>query len=165
MDAASRKPVQVQRLDGDERLPLTGLHLRDVALVEDDPAHELDVEEAYADRPAERLADGRVGLEDQVLERLAVLEALLELGGLPAELVVRELLEVGLERPDVRGLLGEPLETASFTETQELLETTVAVAWHGLRVPARVAGARRPSALFRSPDCNHSDTRSRRSGW
>ena len=130
--------------------------------MEDDPAHELDVEEADADRPPERLADGRVGLEDQVLERLAVLEALLELGGLPAELVVRELLEVGLERPDVRGLLGEPLETASFAEAQDLLETTVAVAWHGPRVPARVAGLAVPPALFRSPDCNHSDTRSRR---
>ena len=106
----AREPVQVERLHGDERLPLAGLHLGDVALVEDDPAHHLDVEEADADRALERLAHGGVGLEDDVLERLAVLESLLELRGLAAELVVRERLELRLERADVRGLLGEALE-------------------------------------------------------
>ncbi len=80
----AREPVQVERLHGDERLALTGLHLGDVALVQDDPAHQLDVEEPRADVALERLANGRVRLEEQVLERLAVLEALLELGGLAA---------------------------------------------------------------------------------
>ena len=74
MHAAAGEPVQVERLHGDERLAFARLHLRDVALVEGDPAHELDVEEPDADRALERLANRRVGLEDQVFERLAVLE-------------------------------------------------------------------------------------------
>ena len=142
MDAAAGEAVQVERLDGDERLALTRLHLRDVALVEDDPAHELDVEEPHADRALEGLAHRRVGLEDQLLERLAVLEALLELRGLPAELVVRQLLEVGLERADVGGLLGEALETTPFAHSQDALELPEGLRGHGPRVPA--ASSHRP---------------------
>ena len=52
-----------------------------------------------------RLADGREGLERQLVERLAVLESLPELGRLRGELGVGERLEVGLERRDVVGLL------------------------------------------------------------
>ena len=129
MDALTGETVQVERLHGDERLPLAGLHLGDVALVEDDPAHELDVEEADADRALERLAHGRVGLEDQILERLAVLEALLELRGLPAQLVVGQLLEVGLERADVRGLLGEALDAPPFAHAKDALELPEGLAW------------------------------------
>jgi hypothetical protein len=69
--------------------------------VEDDAAHHLDVEEADVHRALERLADGCIGLEEQLLERLAVVDALLELCGLAAEVVVRNLLEVGLEGGDV----------------------------------------------------------------
>ena len=48
-----------------------------------------------------RLADGGERLEEHVLERLAVLEPLPELGRLAAQLVVRQRLELGLERRDV----------------------------------------------------------------
>ena len=129
MDALAGEPVEVERLHGDERLALTGLHLRDVALVEDDPAHQLDVEEPDADRALERLANSGVRLEDQVLERLAVLEALLELGGLAAELVVRQLLEVGLERADVRRLLGEALEAAPLAHAEDASRTCRRTSW------------------------------------
>ena len=146
VDAAAGEPVQVERLHGDERLALAGLHLGDVALVQDDPAHQLDVEEPDADRPLERLADGCVRLEDQLLERLAVLESLLELGGLAAQLVVRELLELRLERPDVRRLLREALEPSALAHAQESLEASVALARHGPRVPARFAASREPDS-------------------
>ena len=52
----------------------------------------------WSDVALARLADGREGLEEELLERLAVLEPLPELGGLAAQLVVGELLELGLER-------------------------------------------------------------------
>ncbi len=97
MDSAPGERVQVEGLHGDEGLALAGLHLRDVALVEDDAAHQLDVEEANADRPLEGLAHRGVRVEDELLERLPVLEALPELGGLPAQLVVRQRLELRLE--------------------------------------------------------------------
>ena len=58
-----------------------------------------------------------------LLERLAVLDPLLELDRLRGELLVGERLELGLERPDVRGLLGEPLQAAALAEAQDLLES------------------------------------------
>jgi hypothetical protein len=42
----SRERVEIQRHGRDERLSLAGLHLGDVPFVEDDSAHELDVERA-----------------------------------------------------------------------------------------------------------------------
>ena len=90
MDVLPAERVEVERLHRCERLALARLLLRDVALVEDDAGHELDVEEAYAYRPLERFAHRRVRVEEDLLERLAVLDALVELGGLAAQLVVGE---------------------------------------------------------------------------
>ena len=70
-----RQRVQVQREARDERLALTGLHLGDVALVEDDPAHHLDVEHPLVGLAEARLAHGCERLEEQVVELLPVLRA------------------------------------------------------------------------------------------
>ena len=118
-----RERVQVEREARDEGLALAGLHLGDVALVEDDAAHHLDVEHALVGLAHARLADGRVGLEEELLELLAVLEPLPELGGLRAQLGVGERLELGLERRDVGGLLLQPLHAPAFAEAKCLLES------------------------------------------
>ena len=131
VDVVARERVEVERRARDEGLSLAGLHLGDVALVEDDPAHQLDVEQALAGLALARLAHRGERLEEDVLERLAVLEPLLELGRLRQELGVRERLEVGLERGDVRGLLGEALDAASLAEAEDLLEAAEARAGHG----------------------------------
>jgi hypothetical protein len=127
VNTASGEAVQVERLHGDERLSLARLRLGDVALVEDDPAHELDVEEPHADRPPEGLAHGRERLEEELLERLAVLDALLELGRLAGELGVGERLELGLEGADVRRLVGELLEPPALADAEDALEGTHAL--------------------------------------
>ena len=49
VDAAPGQGVQVERHGGYERLPLAGLHLGDVAFVEHDRAHDLDVEGPHPD--------------------------------------------------------------------------------------------------------------------
>src|SRR5207344_3364740 len=67
-------------------------------------------------------ADGRERLEGEVVEALAVLEPLPELRGLALEVDGGQLLEVGLERRDVRGLLLEPLDAAAFADAEDLLE-------------------------------------------
>src|SRR5262245_41912876 len=162
VDTPACEPVEVERLHGDEGLALARLHLCDVALVEDDAAHQLDVEEADADRAPERLADGGVRVEEEVLERLAVLEPLLELGGLAAELVVGQLLEVGLERADVRGLLGEALDAAPLAHAKDLLELPERGGGHGSRVPAglpdRPLLARHQTVTARSPSVHRAPT-------
>ena len=125
VDVRAGQRVQVEGHRGNERLALTGLHLGDVALVEDDRAHHLDVERAQSEGALRRLADGRVGLEDELAHVLPVLEPLAELDRLAGELLVAQALEVGLERRDVRGLLGKPLEAAPLAHAQNLFESTV----------------------------------------
>jgi hypothetical protein len=122
MDVLAGQRVQVERLDRDERLPLARLHLGDVALVEGDPAHHLDVEEPDPHRSLERLADRGVRLEEEVLGRLAVLDPLSELGRLGGELLVGEGFELGLEGRDVVRLVLQALEPPTLADAQEFLE-------------------------------------------
>ena len=122
VDPGRRERVQVQRRRGDERLALTGLHLGDVALVEDDAAHHLDVEHPLLRLPPARLPHGGERLEQQLVERLSVREPLPELDRLGTQLLVGERLEVGLERRDVLGLLLEPLQAPPLAEAKDLLE-------------------------------------------
>jgi hypothetical protein len=141
MHAGARHRVEEERLRGDERLSLARLHLGDVALVEDDAAHHLDLEELDAAVAPERLADRRVRLEEELLERLSVLEPLPELGRLAPQLVVAELLEVGLQREDVLRLLCDPLEPAALADPENLLEA----AQSRCHARPRVARPRSPS--------------------
>ena len=68
--------VEVGRQGRDERLALTGLHLGDVAQVQRGAAHDLDVEVALAEGALARLADRGERLGQEVVEGLAVGQAL-----------------------------------------------------------------------------------------
>src|SRR6188508_2743452 len=114
--------------------------------------------------PIVRLNASRTGVrfEEDVLERLTVLEPLPELGGLAAELVIGQLLEVGLERADVRGLLGEALDPAPLAHAQDLLELPKRGGGHGSRVPAglpdRPPLETRQTVTARSPSVHRGPT-------
>src|SRR5436190_11166904 len=122
VNAVAGDRIQVQRLRRDERLSFARLHLGDVAFMQDDPTHHLHVEQTNPDRPLERLAHGRIRLEEHLLERLAVLVPLLELGRLGSELLVAQLLEIGLEGRDVLGLGLEALEAPPLAHPQDFFE-------------------------------------------
>ena len=117
--ALALEGVEVGRQGRDEGLALTGLHLGDVAQVQGGPAHELDVEVALAEGPLGRLADGGEGLREDVVEGLTVGQSLAEDVGLRAQLGIRELLEVLLDRVDLGGQALELLDDASLTGTQQ----------------------------------------------
>ena len=98
--ALAGQRVEVRRQGGDQGLALTGLHLGDVAEVQRCGAHDLDVEVALPEHALGRLANGGERLGHQVVEGLAVLQALLELRGHPLELVVGHRDEVVLDGVD-----------------------------------------------------------------
>src|SRR5581483_3230695 len=77
--ALPRQCVQVQREARDQRLALTGLHLGDLSVVEDDAADELDVEVAKPDRAARSLAADRESLDQQLVDVVPVLGLLAKL--------------------------------------------------------------------------------------
>ena len=101
--------VQVGGEHRGERLALTGLHLRDVAQVQRRAAHELHREVALADRAHRGLAGHGERLRQQLVQALAVGVPGAELIGLRTQLRVGELLDLRLERVDVRGDLSQPL--------------------------------------------------------
>ncbi len=102
-----------------ERLALTGLHLRDVAQVQRRAAHQLHGEVALADRAHRGLAGHGERLGQQLVQALAVGVPGAELVGLRAQLGVGELLDLGLERVDVRGDPSQPLHQLRLTGAEQ----------------------------------------------
>ena len=119
--AATGQGVEVDRQRRHQGLALAGLHLGDVALVEEDAAHQLDVEGAQAEGAAGRLAGVGEGLGEEVVEGLALGEALPELGSLGAEPFVVEGAERGLERVDLLDEGADGLDFAVVRRSEHLL--------------------------------------------
>ena len=78
MNAQTAECVQVDRKGCDQGFTLTGFHLRDHALVEDDAAQELNVEMALPQGALGRLPDRRKGLDQEIVQSFACLHALAE---------------------------------------------------------------------------------------
>ncbi len=90
VDALAVERVQIGGQRGDERLAFAGLHLGDVAAVQHHAADQLHVEVPHVEHAAAGFADDGEGFRQQVVERFAVGDALAELGGLAAQLLVGE---------------------------------------------------------------------------
>ena len=80
--------VQIRRQGGDQGLALTGFHLGDVPEVQRRATHQLDVEVPLTESSPGGLAHDGKRLDQQVVGRLTVRDALLERRGLLAQLVV-----------------------------------------------------------------------------
>src|SRR4029079_3584793 len=131
-------------------LALAGLHLGDLAAVEDHAADHLDVEVAHAHRALARLADDREDLGQQVVE-VAAVDRLLAQGVDPrAQLRVGLELELGLEGADQRDAALVLLELLGLTDVERALEDahlgSVAAAFSPLegRLNVTPAGRRGP---------------------
>ena len=90
MDTFAAQCVKVGGESGHQRLTFTGLHLGDAALVQDDAADELHGVGAHAQHAVRCLADGGKCLGQNVVQRLAVLEALLKFHRLCLQLGIGE---------------------------------------------------------------------------
>ena len=79
MHTLAAQGIEVCRQGRDEGLTLAGAHFGDIAVVEHHATDELDVERAQSERAPSRLSRDREGLRQQLVQRLAVREAALEL--------------------------------------------------------------------------------------
>src|SRR5665213_3195890 len=68
--AAACKRVQISGQRGDQRLSFAGLHLGDLALVQDDSTDQLHIEMAHAERTSARLANQCEGGNERRFERI-----------------------------------------------------------------------------------------------
>ena len=99
--ALAGERVEIDRQGRDQRLAFAGLHLGDHAAMQDDAAHQLHVEMALAEGALGRLAHGGEGLDQDVVELLALGQPVLELLGAGAQLVIDQRRQLRLERVDV----------------------------------------------------------------
>ena len=89
--------VEVDRQRRHQGLALAGRHLGDLALVQHDAAHQLHVVVALAEGALRCFPRDGEGLDQQVLQGLAVLDALPERRRPGAQLVVAQRLQRGFE--------------------------------------------------------------------
>ena len=80
VNATARQCIEVGGQRGHQRLTFTGLHLSDAALMQHDAADELHAERLHAQHTVRRLPHGGKGLRQQVVQRLAVGQTLLNSG-------------------------------------------------------------------------------------
>ena len=122
VDAVAAEAVEVRRQGRHQGLALTGLHLGDPAEVQRRAAHDLHVVVALADGPPRRLAHHGEGLDGDVVEVGAVAEPLAEVGGLGAQLVVGEPLELRLEGVDVGDHALQRLQLLALAGAEDAIE-------------------------------------------
>ncbi len=123
--------VQVRRQGGDECLAFAGAHLRDLAVVQRDAAHELHVEVAHAQHPPRGFAHHGERLGQHRIQGGAGGDLLLERRGLCGELGIGELLHRRLERVDRLDRLAVLLEKAVVAAAEDGLEGGIE---HGERI-------------------------------
>ena len=119
VDALALERIQIDRERRDERLSFAGLHLGDLAAVKRDAADQLDVVMALAERPDGRLADRREGFGEEIVELVAIGEPLAEQLGLPAQLLVGQRMDVGLEPIDGIDILAEAPDIAVVGRSED----------------------------------------------
>ena len=119
VDALALQGVEVDGQGGDEGLPFARDHLGDVAAVEDHPAHELDVVVPHLEEADAPLAADREGFDEDIFERLALGQAVAELGRLGGEGLVGERLHGGLERVDLGDVGAHPADLALIGVAEE----------------------------------------------
>ena len=135
VNAAAGKRIEVYRQGSHQRFTFTGLHFGDLALVQHDAAHELHVEVAHLQHAPAAFAHHREGLGQNLVEygfQLPVLlvgifdgvdafaNALAELLGLGAQLIVGELFNGRLERVDLLDQRHNALDFAFVTGAENL---------------------------------------------
>ena len=118
MGALPLKRVRVEREGGHERLAFSCSHLGDVAFVERETTHELDIEMALLERPLRGLTDGRKDLGKDVVEGFALGQAVAEDRGAPRELRVATLFDLRLELVDAHGDLAK-LAKLAFVRVEQ----------------------------------------------
>ncbi len=100
MDALALQRVQVHGQRRDQRFSFAGLHLGDFPAVQNVAANELHIEVAHVEDAPSHLAHRRERFHQQVVERGALRQLLLELDGLVRQFLVGEPLHGGLQVVD-----------------------------------------------------------------
>ncbi len=118
--AAPRQRIQIGGKGCDKRLALAGLHLADVALMQEYPTHQLHVEGTQAKRAPRGLAAVRERLGQHRIEALAARDARLQRDRFFLDPVVAQRLELRLQRIDLVDQRPRRLDLAVIRRAEHL---------------------------------------------
>ena len=121
MDALADQGVKVDRQGCHQRLALTGFHLGDLALVQNDAAEQLYIKMALTKSAFSGFTNRRESLLKKIVERLAAGEAFLQPAGAAGQFFVVEVFELRFERVDSFDPLLHELQNAVVLGTKQCL--------------------------------------------
>ena len=117
MHAFAAQGIEVDRQRGGQGFALASAHLGNLALVQSDPAHHLNVKVAHLHDALRAFADNGKSLGQQVVQSFAVQKTLLELVGFGLQSLIRQSGQAVLQRVDAlygfAVLLEEPVVAAA----------------------------------------------------
>ena len=113
--------VQVCRKRGNQRLTFTCLHLGNTSLMQNNTAHQLYAEGFHVQHPSGRLTDYSIGLRKQIIQRLALRKAILELLRLASKRLIRKLHHLGPQGFDSVHQRFDPLQLPFTVRPKNLL--------------------------------------------
>ena len=122
--AALVQRVEVHGQGRHQGLALAGLHFGDPAEVQGHAAHELHVEVALPEHPPRTLTHDCEGLDQQIIERLALVQAFPELHRLVGQLSVAEGLHLRLQIRNRGNQLGQAPDLLALACLENLGEHT-----------------------------------------
>ena len=122
MDALTLQGPKIRRHRRHQGLAFTSLHFGDVPAVKGCPAHHLNVEGSKTKNSPGSLAHRCEGFHLEVVKGLPLCQALLELSGLRAELIIAKGLKVLLQRIDLAGNVVELAQLAPFAGAKDLVD-------------------------------------------
>ena len=125
VDALAFQRIEVDRQRGDEGLAFAGAHFGDLAQVQDHAADQLHVVVAHAEHALGGLAADGEGFRQELVERFAGLDALLELRRLGLEFGVGQLLQLRLEGVDLVDRTLQLAQQAFVTAAEDAGKQTV----------------------------------------
>src|SRR5262245_6352719 len=156
MNATAGDRIEIDRESRDQRFAFAGLHFRYLAFVQDHAADQLNVEMTLAQRALRSFPDGGEGGNQNVIERDAFRDLLLEFVGPCFQGIVRKVFQFLFKRVDLANL-GQIAADASLVGGSKQLagdsadHTGELLAWPGAYImPPRpdLPPALRNAALF-----------------
>ena len=124
VDALAFQCVQICRQRRHKGLTFTGLHLGNTSLVQDDSSDQLNSVVSHAKRSRCALPHDRICLRQDVIQRLAVFQPLLELPCLSAQFLIAQSLHLWPERLDTVHDRIDPLQLILAVGSENLLYYT-----------------------------------------
>ena len=129
VNALACKRTQIRRHGGNQSLAFTGLHFGNVAAVQGNAAHDLNVEGALTQGSPRGFTHGREGLDEDVVQSFAFFEALLEFVRFTAQFLIAQGFKIFLKSINLGSKPVELTQGTSFSSSKDFVNNGHEGSW------------------------------------